>query len=366
MSMIRYKAIPLDTSKVDELTEDLVKETKCPYSRIISYLNKANSYLTPDRSRIFHTIVNNLTSNLAIDNRSKYIDDTINQQDLNVKNAIKTRTHIYQTLYIQNEIYELLQQCFVVTKTSPLSMLKGLADHSDLTNIYQRKNRWGGFVSTLQQLIDPTLQKRDSNKMFDREMMVVENFASHHSRLTKWCDFDFVTLIEQGINDAVISARHILDTMPELYKEKFWKLPSREEYRAIVEKNMKHIMPQASTLNLGFLVGVLRDGSLAHLSDYTMNYALGITIEDFELDDAWLATVKKPYIQKVVQRLKDKIAERIANVQQYGNHYSLEQQVRLGCPAMKAKTKDGKRITDQFIDDMLTLLDEVYFPYRDK
>ncbi|MBP7841270.1 hypothetical protein KA037_01140 [Patescibacteria group bacterium] len=45
-------------------------------------------------------------------------------------------------------------------------------------------------------------------------------------------------------------------------------------------------MPQASTLNLGFLVGVLRDGSLAHLSDYTMNYALGITIEDFELDDA--------------------------------------------------------------------------------
>ncbi|MBP7006962.1 MAG: hypothetical protein KBB16_02785 [Candidatus Pacebacteria bacterium] len=139
--MIRYKAIPLDTSKVDELTEDLVKETKCPYSRIISYLNKANSYLTPDRSRIFHTIVNNLTSNLAIDNRSKYIDDTINQQDLNVKNAIKTRTHIYQTLYIQNEIYELLQQCFVVTKTSPLSMLKGLADHSDLTNTYQRKNR---------------------------------------------------------------------------------------------------------------------------------------------------------------------------------------------------------------------------------
>ncbi|MBP7006960.1 MAG: hypothetical protein KBB16_02775 [Candidatus Pacebacteria bacterium] len=79
-----------------------------------------------------------------------------------------------------------------------------------------------------------------------------------------------------------------------------------------------------------------------------------------------MATVKKPYIQKVVQRLKDKIAERIANVQQHGNHYSLEQQVRLGCPAMKAKTKDGKRITDQFIDDMLTLLDEVYFPYRDK
>ncbi len=364
--MIRYKAVPIDTSKIDELTEDLVKETKCPYSRVIGYLNKVNSYLTPDRSKIFHTIVNSLTSNLTVDNRSKYIDDTINQQDLNAKNAIKTRTHIYQTLYIQNEIYELLQQCFVVTKTSPLSMLKWLANHSDLTNIYQRKNRGGWFVSTLQQLIDPTLQKRDSNKLFDREMMGVEHFASHHSRLTKGGDFDFVTLIEQGINDAVISARHILDTMPELYKEKFWELPSREEYRTIVEKNMKHIMPQASTLNLGFLVGILRDGSLAHLSDYTMNYALGITIEDFELDDEWLATVKKPYIQKVVQRLKDKIAERIANVQQYGNHYAFEQQVRLGCPAMKAKTKDGKRVTDQFIDDILQLLDEIYFPYWEK
>ena len=40
--------------------------------------------------------------------------------------------------------------------------------------------------------------------------------------------------------------------------------------------------------------------------------------------------------------------------------------IRTGCPALTAKTKDGKIIVEQFCEDVLALLDIVYFPYWDK
>lgn len=362
---MREQAVDIDIQPIQKITDDFVKNTKCPYGTLVSYLNRVNGYMTPDRGNKIRGLIKHLLlNNFNRANAAGYIDKFLDEENLHFKSASKYKAHVYEILYLQEWLYDLIHNYLTTTETPELIHLKNATPTLDLDDSSLRHLRGRKFKTILKDSWDGRIENRvTEKKRLEPEMQIVEESSRNHTNHNKNSVFGFIDLIKQGIGDGIDNCWDVVQNIPDLYRSKYGTRISTSEYRRLVALNMKTIFTQVSTLNLAHLTNILRNPyghSFLHVDDW-----LTLNEHDFALNDKWIIEGKRLYMIKIIRRMQQYIGQYMfsLHVTWKTEH---EEQVRLGCPAMTARTQEGKRITDQFIDDILQLLDEVYFPYRER
>lgn len=352
---------------------------KCPFSRFVSSLNKLSDHNRKKLPSIKH-IISILRDPLQQETITTIENIEIKWYDH--QDITKIKTHIYATLFLQSEAYTIIQQSLNI-KTNPELYKIGLkASHSDLHDPLFRWEYWSLLLSAFQWLAIEFINKRDKEKfqnlLFQSEIL---KYPLQHWMNTNFSiDTTFSKLFIAGIGDGFLNYRSIINKLPDLYERKYNKYPSKEEYRHILQKSIKNIIVPIVSINMEHLIDIVRMKSheqiqaiqrkdyseYKHLLEAFWN-TLGIDNDNFELDDENNIIIKQHYLQKVEEKLQ--IMEKKYSIsRQYLWDTALSNTlghrfIRTGCPALRGHIGE-KRIIEIFCEDILSLLDHIYFPYR--
>lgn len=367
--MIDNKAI----QGVAEETEKFVSQPKCPFSKVTWYVNKANALITTEKMPKLKNFFSSLLKAVlqgkpeqTYDTRD-LIDDT-----LSIKSSLKVKNYLYDVMYIQLEVYDLIKA--ILADPAHFSDLRQLAWRGGIKNKDGREFRGLRFFQKFQNFITPTLAHREGAKFSDPSFEAAIDEVAQHSLLTKGGELTIAQLLAQWACDGFTSFRGLVCNLPEVYHAKYGRYPSTEEYRALIQQNIKKVIVPLASLNLNTLVRVVRkEPKIEKTEDMKafMNNPLGIKSDTFELDDEGNVVAKQRYIQEVADRMMQEMGEN--RKAQMGAQmfvwpwvkHTATYPLRTWCPALAAKTKDDKRIVEQFCADIMSLLDKIYFPFRD-
>jgi hypothetical protein len=158
----------------------------------------------------------------------------------------------------------------------------------------------------------------------------------------------------------------IVYNLPEIFEAKYKRLPNTQEYASLVRHNIKSMIKSLASLHLESLVHVVRPKDSVVDITILANNSLEMNKSDFVLDDKDYIQVNNSYLIKKEERLLDMYREYETAYAMMPDYPMNEFSIRTGCPALRAKIDENKFVIDQFCDDVLELLDKIYFAHWDK
>ncbi len=364
---MRNRAAPIDIDTIKKDSQELAKQTACPYTKVVKYMNGVSDSMTTDRVWGIVKFIADLISNTFKRQRSnEYINKYVQEQNLGVLSSLKMHKQICDVILLQEEVYPLVQKALtdVIAELQPLSQTTNLQDQ------YSRFERGTKFAMTFQTNVIQALDVRQEQKFSNKNDVDFFNNAVVASRYTQMFkgnpDLNFGYILAQGSCDGFMMVWNVITALPDLYKKKYGRLPTKAEYLELISKNLRTVILPLATTNLLFVTEVVRPVDMGGRYEYFINNALEIHDQNFSLDDKDSLVANQHYLQQVSHRTLGAVQEYIDVQQESGSNFLSDTHIRMWCPAMRAQTADGKRITEQFIQDVLALLDTVYFPYWEK
>lgn len=363
---MRDKAVPINIDTIKKDSQTLLGQSNCPYTKVVKYMNGVSDAMTPDRVWGVVKFIADLISNTLNRKTShEHINKYVQAQNLGVLSSLKMHKQIYDVILLQEEVYPIVQKVLIdlVTDLEPLSQNTNLQDQ------YSRVKRGTTFAMTFQKNIIHALDDRYEQKLFGSDPDFYNNalLASNYSRIFKGSpDLNFWHIIAQWSCDGFMMTWNVITALPDIYKKKHGRLPTKAEYIELISANLKIVILPLATTNLLFVTQVVRPVDLGGRYDYFINNALEIHDQNFTLDDKNTLVANQEYLEQITRRTLDAAEDYIQVQKESWSNFLSDTHIRMGCPAMRAQTPDGKRVTEQFIQDMLALLDKIYFPYWDK
>lgn len=343
-------------SDIQRMNEEFLREKKkwCPYSAMISFLHKCGGLLTKTKmpqinqliSKLIHT---NLTSPVEV------------EWSFHWKDEVKITKFAYDSALLELEVYDLMHSILSFENTNaPMSKLNHLAWDLNLQDLEVRKQWFFEVFALFQRHVKNIIPQWETAKMEDKNYKRILDHALSYSQLSKGRQSTYGQLFVSGSWDGFMNFRSIVTGIPELYKKKYNQMLSTELYRDLVKKNVKNVLLPLTTLNLTYALNIVRspEDMFSRSEKEHITNVLNIGPESYFLDDEWLINIKKEYMEKVTQRL-----ENLSSVLQARSDARVS--VTLWCPALRAH-KGDKNLIEHFFEDISKLLDEMYFPYRDK
>ncbi len=367
---MRRKAALIDEKAIENASAELLSNTKCPYTWTVRYMNEVSDNMTPDRVKTATSFIRTLIADVLKRKKAfMHIKEYVQAQDLGFISSLKMHKQLYDVLLLEEEIFAMIQETIAFKGIPSYQTLKEMSIWQDLANYHERQRWWWALMGTFQDAILRKLKAWEANKsLFSPDADFHKHAAqcSTYGGLLKWGpQANFWSIFWQWVCEGAMACRNVVNVLVPLYQAKYWRNPTSEEYKTIVNKNIKRIVLPLSTMNLLFLVAVARPAN-SPLGLHLTNHVIGLNSDDFELDNQGIIVAKKAYLEKIVWRTNEHV-NLVSSIQVKKNmDPSSDSHVRMWCPAMRAQTKDGKRMTEQFIEDFLKLLDEMYFPSWDK
>lgn len=366
-----YKHINPD--EITDLTNDFLDSSKCPFTNAMKYLNTLGGIMSSDTtSKIKKSIMEVFSKAHGKQDFSVDVESVIDVE-LTIRNEAKVKKHIYDVLLLQSEVYNEIKNILSIES----GLFKGLVQLSsqlDLQELEQRKD-WGLlFFEAFLHPINDALRLWELRKVKDsKEYRDAFQYALQHSNLSKRTkSVGFSVMFIQGVTDGFQNFWSLVCNIPELYEAQWGRQPTAVEYRELVRKNIKKVIFPLASLTMPTLISVIRAERPTSMSKEFINNAFDLNPQDFELDEEGHIHSNLSYNKKISIKMarlmisywEGQKAHLKANQSELLSKSDFP--IRVGCPALSAKTEDGTVVVEQFCEDILTLLDTIYFPYWDK
>lgn len=371
--------------KIESLKKDLLQKKKCPYHELVGAMNKFSSYVTSDRPPTIRNIVKQL---IDLFSSKKPATQQIQQEyqdignGLSMANKCKIYKHLYDVIYIQEEVYPLMHEFLSDDSNSQFQCLADDAQMLDLQDPQTRNLRGMKFSHTTEQSIEAVIHDRERNKIQDPHYRNALHIAMAHTS-SGWNEpRSFGMTFVEGFGDGRKNIWNMIEPIPELFEKKYRRRITAKEYRDIALLNIKNMILPLSSINMDNLINLVRpetwpededsvgivtyNGEMIAINGMHNFNKLEMSVDTFELWENDILAIKPDYISERVRRM-DKIVNQATYLLKFhADYYSSGLLMTTGCPALTATTTQGKRVVQQFGEDMIRLLDTIYFPYRDK
>jgi len=352
------------------------KQTKCPYSKAVQYINEIQKNSTPNVVNKIGNFIINLFKG-GEEERINKINEFSGRQKVDFLSRYKLDKYIVDIILLQEEIYKIISNILNPNYVKNKSNLATLSLTKQLHLEQERESRWSQFIYFIQmQSLHNFLWRENKNRHKDiyREY---QKLSMNYIHMAKWQQYSIASVFAQWVSDGAWTCWNIVNVIPTLYFAKYNKFPSKEEYRTIAEKNAYAILIPMATLELSDLTTVAREYLRRDSSMYVseseqykarkmVNNWLDISPMTAELDEQNNIIINKNQINSIKARSEKSVYTKINTFWGLKNISNIDPLVRIGCPSLRAKNENWKPMIQAFINDMFILLDEIYFPYRER
>ena len=355
----------IDTSKVADMQSTFAKKhpTWCPYHAFIGHLNNVTALTSGDKLLPVRKVIKEIYALWG--DALSHVIQTVNKylpESLCIKSINKTTKHIYDVLFLEQEVYPLLHGVLVEDQRKYFSDLYPRSSRAPVEDIKVRAEAGEIITEHFLDAIAVVLKEWFKKKLPpSNDLIHAANLAWEHSSVTRWGGpASFSTMFFQGASDGFHSLWAIIYYLPELFYKKHNRLPTRQEYRQVVQQNIDKVLIPISSLHLISLLAWLRDQTIDINTIWAVD-SLSINITTHALDDNNIIIMDRKYLWEVLHRMD----EEIEDLQLYSLlPPSLRWfQLRTWCPALTARAPDGKRVIEHFLEDCMALFDKVYFSH---
>lgn len=359
--------------KVTELSTHFLQQTNCPYTKAIQYLNMVSNAMSGEKTNVVKTIISYfLSNNFSRKSAPLYLNTLLHEEGLNPKSTIKVQKHILDILYLQEGLYDIIQKQVLDPSLSMWSATKHVGKALDLKDLSNRQRMGKNITLSIQTLSFNAIEARQEEKLLNewKKFSQELEYALHHAIINaKGANIrgqtpDFADMFIEWLNDGFSNYWSLVHNIPEIFEATHGRMPNKDEYKEIIEKNMHSMIIPLTSLNLNLLVFSTRTQSEQQIDHINNN--LDITTANFTLNENWVLIPTDGYNWEIVRKASHHTNEYLFVQNFYPDNISGVWPIRTGCPVMRAKTKDGRRLIEQVVKDFTTLLDTVYFPYWEK
>ncbi len=356
----------IDPQKIANMQEDFANKNVdgCPYHKLIGHLNMITKSMNSDTLPPLKKIIAEVYARWGnLLQRVTWVIGKHIKAPMALKNQYRVTKQVYDILLLQEEVWSVIHDALITNKDHYFWAIAMQPWWLRIWDIEARKRVWTLFQTFMSEALKDALLHREAMKeTVDIDFYYAQQIAADYAEMAKWLSMWFGIMFLQWAMDAFGNAWSLLLYIPELYHKKYKRYPTREEYRAITESNMRTLLPSLAWLHLSGLTNSLRSNRQVASGD--VNASLDIQTATHTLDENDIVMPKKAYLTKVHKRtdgrVKDwqELQDRLPEDDVYATYI-----MHTWCPALKAKMPDGRQFVEHYVEDLLSFFDTFYFPH---
>lgn len=162
-----------------DVTESFLSKPTCPYTAATGYLNRLATILSVNKMPKIRQLIASLVVDILGKKRVYPIIDT-HISDLTLKNDLKLKTYIYNILFLQTEVYQLIQKSLQAMEEEFPSL-----SINDLKDKEQRRVFGYEVFAKAQKDIFAAMKEWHIQKSDDVNFQEANEYAKKHSQISK-------------------------------------------------------------------------------------------------------------------------------------------------------------------------------------